>query len=186
MVHTWRKVFQHPLQSYPGPKLWAASRLPWCWYQWRGLLNHRLAELHQVYGPVVRVAPDEVSYTSETAWRTIYGQRSVEMAKDPVFSLSKPSGAQGKCILKPSNRLSCFPRYSSLAYSWGPITDLLTADRETHTRQRRLMSHAFSEKALREQESILNLYASRLCEELQSRSRLGPVDLKDWYTFASM
>lgn len=72
-----------------------------------------------------------------------------------------------------------------LNYSWGPITDLLTADRETHMRQRRLMSHAFSEKALREQESILNLYASRLCEELQSHSRLGPVDLKDWYTFAS-
>ncbi|KAI7789082.1 benzoate 4-monooxygenase cytochrome P450 [Diaporthe eres] len=54
----------------------------------------RVFQLHQVYGPVVRVAPDEVSYTSETAWRTIYGQRSVEMTKDPVFSLSKPSGAQ--------------------------------------------------------------------------------------------
>ncbi|KAH8765545.1 putative benzoate 4-monooxygenase cytochrome P450, partial [Diaporthe sp. PMI_573] len=152
-----RNVFLHPLSSHPGPKLWAASRIPWCWYQMRGLLNHRLAELHQVHGPVVRVAPDEVSYTSDTAWKTIYGQRSAEMAKDPVFSLSKPSGAQ----------------------------DLLTADRETHARQRRLLAHAFSEKALREQESILTMYASRLCEELHSHSRFGPVDMKDWYTFAS-
>lgn len=95
MQFCWNTFF-HPLSSHPGPKFWAASRLPWCWYQWRGLLNHRLTELHQTYGPVVRVAPDEVSYTSETAWKSIYGQRSTEMSKDPVFSLSKPSGAQGE------------------------------------------------------------------------------------------
>lgn len=66
-----------------------------------------------------------------------------------------------------------------------PVLDLLTADRETHARQRRLISHAFSEKALREQESILNLYASKLCEQLEGYSRHGPVDMKDWYTFSS-
>lgn len=71
-----------------------------------------------------------------------------------------------------------------LNLAWLEITDLLTADRETHARQRRLMSHAFSEKALREQEPILQLYASRLCEELQKYSRFGPVDMKDWFTFA--
>lgn len=148
-------------------------------------MNHRLTELHEKYGQVVRVAPDEISYTSDTAWKSIYGQRGVEMAKDPVFSLSKPSGAQGNYDPGlPLSRVLVALLVRLLTHE-NPILDLLTADRETHARQRRLMAHAFSEKALREQESILNLYASRLCEELQCNSRLGPVDMKDWYTFAS-
>lgn len=63
--------------------------------------------------------------------------------------------------------------------------DILTADRETHARQRRLLSHAFSEKALREQEQILQTYCTKLCAQLEDRCRSGPVDLFDWYTFAS-
>lgn len=57
-----------------------------------------MAELHQMYGPVVRIAaaPDEISYVTETAWKKIYGQRTVEMPKDPNFSLLTPSGVQSK------------------------------------------------------------------------------------------
>lgn len=131
------------------------------------------------------MAPDEISYTSDTAWKSIYGQRVVEMAKDPVFSLSKPSGAQGNYVPELSFSQVFVSLLVRILTHENPILDLLTADRETHARQRRLLAHAFSEKALREQESILNLYASRLCEELQCKSRLGPVDMKDWYTFAS-
>lgn len=89
-----RNIYFHPLRKHPGPKAWAASRLPWCLHQYRGNLSQRLHELHKQYGPVVRIAPDEISYISADAWKTIYGQRSVEMAKDPNFSLLTPSGAQ--------------------------------------------------------------------------------------------
>ncbi|KAK3368610.1 putative benzoate 4-monooxygenase cytochrome P450 [Podospora didyma] len=155
--HLIRNTYFHALSRHPGPKLWAATRLPWCWNQYWGNLNSRMVELHEQYGPVVRVAPDEVSYTSPTAWKTIYGQRSVEMPKDPNFSLLTPSGVQ----------------------------NILTADRETHVRQRRLLSHAFSERALREQESILQSYSTNLCSQLEEFCRNGPVDLFDWYTFAT-
>ncbi|PYI09335.1 benzoate 4-monooxygenase cytochrome P450 [Aspergillus sclerotiicarbonarius CBS 121057] len=148
-------VFFHPLRHYPGPALWAATRLPWCWYQAQGCLNHKLLELHRRYGQVVRVAPDELSYTSEEAWKAIYGPRSDEMGKDPVFSLRTPTGVQ----------------------------NILTADRPTHTRQRRLLSHAFSEKALREQEGIIQGYVDRLMEQLASRARDGPQNMVDWFTF---
>lgn len=80
------------MRRFPGPTLWAASRLPWCWYQFHGRLNHQLLKLHVQYGHVVRVAPNELSFTSDTAWKTIYGQRSTEMGKDPVFSLHTPTG----------------------------------------------------------------------------------------------
>jgi hypothetical protein len=89
-------IFLHPLRRYPGPKLWAATRLPWCWYQYKGGLNSQLLKLHIKYGHTIRIAPSELSFTTETAWKTIYGQRSVEMGKDPVFSLHTPTGAQSK------------------------------------------------------------------------------------------
>ncbi|KAM5347985.1 hypothetical protein ACJ41O_007809 [Fusarium nematophilum] len=134
-------VFFHPLRNHPGPKLWAATRIPWCWNQYRGRLNHRLMELHNQYGPTVRVAPDEVSYTSSTAWKTIYGQSSIEMSKDPIFSLVTPTG----------------------------VPNIMTADRATHSRHRRLLAHAFSEKALREQEDILVQYCTKLLDQLEAR-----------------
>ncbi|CAM1511667.1 Fc.00g091800.m01.CDS01 [Cosmosporella sp. VM-42] len=146
-------VFLHPLRHHPGPKSWAATRLPWCWNQYRGRLNHRLVELHTQYGSTVRVAPNEISYNSETAWKTIYGQRSVEMSKDPIFSLVTPTG----------------------------VPNIMTADRRTHSRHRRLLAHAFSEKALREQEGVLVKYCTKLLTQLEARCGGGPVDLTEWY-----
>ncbi|RMJ14371.1 hypothetical protein CDV36_005981 [Fusarium kuroshium] len=146
-------VFLHPLRHHPGPKLWSATRIPWCWNQYRGKLNHRLVDLHRQYGPTVRVAPDEISYTSDTAWKTIYGHRTVEMTKDPIFSLITPTG----------------------------VPNIITADRVTHSRHRRLLSHAFSEKALREQEDILVQYCTKLLDQLQARCSDGPLDLAKWF-----
>ena len=87
-------VFFPPLRGVPGPRLWAASRLPWCWQQYQGRLHYKLLSLHKQYGYAVRVAPNEVSFTSDTAWKTIYGHRSAEMGKDPIFRLHTPTGAQ--------------------------------------------------------------------------------------------
>ncbi|KAH7076877.1 benzoate 4-monooxygenase cytochrome P450 [Paraphoma chrysanthemicola] len=146
-----------PLRNFPGPRLWAASRLPWCYYQYRGELHYQLLQLHRQYGTTVRVAPTELSYADDEAWKTIYGHRKNEMSKDAIFRLHTPTGAQ----------------------------NILVADRETHTRQRRLLSHAFSEAALREQEPILQLYAEKLVDQLALRCSSGPLDLASWFTFAS-
>lgn len=150
-------IYFHPLRNFPGPKLWAASRLPWCYHQYKGQLHYRLLQLHIKYGKTVRVAPTELSYIDHGAWKAIYGQRKEEMGKDPIFRLHTPTGAQ----------------------------NILVADRQTHTRQRRLLSHAFSESALREQEPILQLYAKKLVDQISSRSSQGPVDIVSWLTFAS-
>ncbi|KAL8725032.1 MAG: hypothetical protein Q9166_007607 [cf. Caloplaca sp. 2 TL-2023] len=150
-------VFFHPLHRFPGPKLWTASRVPWCYYQYRGQLHYRLLQLHINYGHTVRVAPNELSYTDEAAWKTIYGHRKEEMGKDPIFRLHTPTGAQ----------------------------NILVADRETHTRQRRLLAHAFSESALREQEPILQLYAGKLLDQLSRECYTGPLNMGAWLTFAS-
>ncbi|KAF2827792.1 monooxygenase [Ophiobolus disseminans] len=149
--------FFHPLRRFPGPRLWALSRIPWCYHQYCGQLHIQLLRLHVQYGHTVRVAPTELSYTDPNAWNDIYSHRKDEMPKDPIFRLHTPTGAQ----------------------------NILVADRQTHTRQRRLLSHAFSESALREQEPILQLYAKKLLDRLSVQSKRGPVDMVAWLTFAS-
>ncbi|KAJ5746800.1 benzoate 4-monooxygenase cytochrome P450 [Penicillium odoratum] len=52
-------------------------------------------------------------------------------------------------------------------------------------RQRRLLSHAFSEKALREQEGIIQSYVKVLADQLSSKSTSGPLNLVDWFNFTT-
>lgn len=80
----------HPLRTYPGPKLWAATSLFWMYYRVTGQLVWKSVELHRKYGSVVRVTPDQLSYTSEMAWKTIYGNRSVELQKNSLAGFSRP------------------------------------------------------------------------------------------------
>jgi hypothetical protein len=65
-------VYFHPLSKFPGPKLWAASRLPFIYYLLTGQLVRRVKEFHDIYGEFYRLALDEVSFASEQAWNDIY------------------------------------------------------------------------------------------------------------------
>ena len=57
-----------------------------------------------------------------------------------------------------------------------------------HSRIRKLISHAFSEAALQEQEPVLSIYASLLTDRLKDMidgPTKGNVDLMAWYTFTT-
>jgi hypothetical protein len=67
-------LYLHPLARIPGPKLYAASWLPRLWRQHiRGSHYKDLVKLHDKYGIIVRVGPDEVSNATGTAWDAIGG-----------------------------------------------------------------------------------------------------------------
>lgn len=72
-------IFFHPLRHYPGPLLAKANRLNWTYHSWNGDIVKRITQLHEKYGEVVRVAPNELSYISAQAWQ---GEQS------HLFSLS--------------------------------------------------------------------------------------------------
>ncbi|KAK2771085.1 trichothecene c-15 hydroxylase [Colletotrichum kahawae] len=66
-------ILLHPLRKYPGPKLWAASQIPWLRSYTGGLYHVKLRDMHEKYGPVIRVGPNELSFTSPEAWQAIMG-----------------------------------------------------------------------------------------------------------------
>jgi hypothetical protein len=94
------RIWLHPLSKYPGPPLWSTSRIPLSFYFIRGTLPYRIQELHNQYGPVVRIAPSELSYTTEDAWADIYGKQPgmPQLRKDPNFVNSFQKDAIEACI----------------------------------------------------------------------------------------
>lgn len=73
-------AYFHPLSKVPGPKLNALTRIPYIRHLLRGSTVESFVDLHKKYGEVVRISPNEVSFTSgETAWPEIYGFRTGKM-----------------------------------------------------------------------------------------------------------
>ena len=62
-------VYFHPLSKFPGPKLYAASPIPISWHMLAGDIGFKVKDLNEKYGEVVRIAPDELAFTSAAAVR---------------------------------------------------------------------------------------------------------------------
>lgn len=67
---------------------------------------------------------------------------------------------------------------------------IITANEKNHTRVRRLLAHAFSSKALHEQETLLHTYADLLVQKLHEQigtSSTGTrvIDINQWYNFTT-
>ena len=69
-------VFLHPLRRIPGP---LAARATEFWRTRRyalGKWHDDILELHEKFGPVVRIAPNEVSFVDKAALVQVYGHSS--------------------------------------------------------------------------------------------------------------
>jgi hypothetical protein len=77
IVSTYNSAFRGPLAKIPGPASRHLSILPYIQDLLSGRSVNSTVALHKKYGDVVRLAPNEVSFTSgETAWPDIYGFRT--------------------------------------------------------------------------------------------------------------
>ncbi|KAF0329915.1 hypothetical protein GQ607_002682 [Colletotrichum asianum] len=136
-------ILLHPLRKYPGPKLWAASQIPWLRSYTGGLYHVKLRDMHEKYGPVIRVGPNELSFASPEAWQAIMGHRKSGEVEN------------GKAAF----------------YAVPPLITGL--NRTDHSRVRRLMSHGFSSAALRDQEPMIRGYIDLLIQRLHENSQQG-------------
>ncbi|RMZ72790.1 averantin oxidoreductase [Pyrenophora seminiperda CCB06] len=151
-------LYLHPLRNFPGPKIRAASEWPYFWSLFRGYAPQYMLDLHTQYGPVVRVAPNELTFNTAGAFRDIYGQKKQEQAE-----LTKDK------------------KYIS---GMGEPT-LLHSDKEYHAYLRKMMAPGFSDGALRKQEVVVKEYLGLLVEKLEEESQRGKrtVDLLEWVNF---
>ncbi|KAK3716388.1 hypothetical protein LTR37_006538 [Vermiconidia calcicola] len=139
-------AFFSPLSKFPGPKLWSISKIPRTLVMVSGNEGQGYADLHHKYGPIVRTGPRELSFAGGSqAFKDIYGFKKHGKPapyKDPMFYGASLNNA-------PS---------------------VILADDAGHSRQRKILSHAFSDKALKEQEPLLKRWSQLLRTKLSERT----------------
>nr|ACH72905.1 AflG [Aspergillus ochraceoroseus] len=150
------RLWLHPLRSYPGPRWWALWRVPYLQSTIRGTIVRDLQRLHEQYGPVVRIAPDELSFINPEAAKPIYTSNP-EFSKDPMHLPPFHNGVPG----------------------------ILAADHAHHRRYRRLLAFSFSDKGLKAQQGMIQQYIDQLIVRLHENCSTGPVDMTLWYNWAT-
>ncbi|KAL1888735.1 hypothetical protein Sste5346_009361 [Sporothrix stenoceras] len=113
IVHTVRS----PLRRIPGPTHSLFTSAVLRWHELRCGRTSYVHALHELYGPVVRLAPDEVSFASAAAVKEIYNSAGSGYDKTDFYDL--------------------FTVY-------GRRTMFTTLDKETHARRRRILADRYA------------------------------------------
>ncbi|KAI5459468.1 cytochrome P450 [Mariannaea sp. PMI_226] len=163
IAHALYNVFIHPLRSFPGPFLCRATPLYRHFKFLSGVLPYSIKSWHDTYGPVVRVSPNELSFISPQAWRDIY------------LPLTRSDGIE---------EMSKYDKYYRFGGPGTPDT-IVTVNKKEHGPFRRQLNPAFSERALRMQEPVLQQYTDLLMQKLREESDGGkhPVNLREWFNY---
>lgn len=85
---------RHPLHHIPGPLAARASQLWLFWVVYKGQTRREQKKLHDRYGPVVRVGPNEVSIADAASWNVIYGGKPWLKGKSYSFTASGGAATQ--------------------------------------------------------------------------------------------
>jgi hypothetical protein len=133
----------HPLAKVPGD-LWPSVSRTWIMYQmYKGEIEKSQRRLHEKYGPIVRIAPDEVAVADPEAIKKIYPIQK-PLTKTAWYHAWRPPG------------LTCQP-------------DLFTeTDEKKHSQYRRLIGNVYSGASILKSEgeldTTLNLFMKRIGE----------------------
>ena len=124
-----------------------------------GELPHQVRDIHELYGKVVRVAPDELSFTDPTAWKDIYTKGFPR----PYQYRNKPPGKTAE--------------------------NLISASESDHTRFRKVLNPAFSLKSEHESaiKSSVDLLMVKLHWALEhdASGEATVVDLLKWFNLTT-
>jgi Cytochrome P450 len=129
-------------------------------------------KFHEKYGDIVRVAPNELSFAREDAWRDVYSKRTghQQFLKNPIFFKAPPG--------QPENMIT-------------------TINSEDNARMRKLLAPAFTEQAMMKQEPIVQYHVDLLIRQLkglvdnqqnavEKDGQSGvTVDIVRWYNFCT-
>ncbi|KAK2590547.1 hypothetical protein QQS21_011766 [Conoideocrella luteorostrata] len=116
------------------------------------------------YGPVVRIAPDELAFSDGDAWKDIMGHRNNTLGEFPKY---RPIYRPGRSAHIPA--------------------DIVYSGRDEHAALRRQLSHGFSDKSMREQEPRIVQFVDLLISRLHHWCNDGNTALRmdSWYNFTT-
>ncbi|KDN64370.1 putative averantin oxidoreductase [Colletotrichum sublineola] len=156
-------LYLHPLSKLPGPKLYAVSWIPRLWRQHVSGCHHRdLVKLHEKYGAIVRVGPDEVSAPSGAAWEVI-GGKSRQFLRDPNFFKVSQLQQEGKSFI--------------------------SLDKAEHHAIRRMLLPAFTNKAFQQHEEHVASWVTKLVSKIRANESPKEINIErlfTWFTFDVM
>ncbi len=133
------RIFFHPLAKHPGPLVAKVTDLYSTYHAWKGDRHIDFWRCHEQYGPIVRFGPSSLSFNSATALKEIYGFKANVRKGD--FYLAFPATKDS------------FSTHSAV-------------DKATHARKRRVLSHAFSDSAIKSMEKYILSHVRQLCTNL--------------------
>ncbi|KAJ4299860.1 hypothetical protein N0V90_005106 [Kalmusia sp. IMI 367209] len=141
------RAFFHPLAKYPGPLSYKLSGWPLVWQAYTG--DRHIWHLldHEKYGPIVRIAPNTLSFNTVSALNAIYGPRSANVKKGEW--------------------------YKTFDIAAGTYSSFTETNKEKHAVKRRWMSPAFSVESLRLNEPLVIDIIQRFCETLKPKGDGG-------------
>ncbi|KAL7800573.1 cytochrome P450 [Trichoderma afarasin] len=139
------RLYFHPLAKFPGPKLAAATK----WYEFYhdiikgqgGQYFVRVSEMHDKYGPIVRVNPDEIHIRDPSFLDTLYATNPTKRDKYP-----------------PSAELA------GLTYGTHG-----TVDHDMHRRRRMANSRMFSKRAVASAQELIHGHIKELTEAFERK-----------------
>ncbi|KAK5659635.1 hypothetical protein OQA88_839 [Cercophora sp. LCS_1] len=168
-IKTIYNLYFHPLAKFPGPLAHRATRLAYLCRYVRGTLSRDLLAFHNQYGPIVRIAPNELAFNSPEAWREIYGHKAEEFPKLQAFYRPRKAPA-----------------------------NMVTETRFNHRNLRLQIAPQFSDRSMREQEPVFRKYVNLLITQLREHAvdpdrkdeKTGlqaqrPLDMVAWYTWTT-
>ncbi|KAJ4986615.1 benzoate 4-monooxygenase cytochrome [Stagonosporopsis vannaccii] len=113
-------LFLSPLSRVPGPRSFALTKWRLAFEDLRSCRTRTIAQLHSRYGPAVRIGPNEVSFNSLGALKTIYGPGS-HFGRTAFYRMFDVYGEQ-----------NLFTFHSS----------------QEHGRRKKILSHAYSKSRI--------------------------------------
>ncbi len=188
----FNNLVRSPLRHVPGP---LPAKLSDLWVLaiefigWRALYVH---SLHQRYGPVVRVGPNELSFASAAAVRDIYVGVSVDAdahhrgeSDDGIFVAQSPTplaptvSTQWKTVNKNTSAVTkTIPkgeRYSITRRSIGALRD-----EAEHRASLKRIGHCFSPALMPSMEPVVRAETALLLHAMVQR-RGGEIDMLHWF-----
>ncbi|KAI1776778.1 cytochrome P450 [Hypoxylon cercidicola] len=147
----------HPLSHIPGPKLAAVTYLPEFWYDAVkfGRYTREIKKMHETYGPIVRINPDELH------------------CNDPQF-VDEIYAGSGRKRNKPLHQVSG----STMEHSF-----FATPDHDRHRMRRAPLAKFFSKNQMAQLEPQIQGLVQRLCNKLLAcAGKDEPIDTQSAYS----